>query len=783
MQRIDLNAGWTFTLAGSGPRPVSLPHDFSIGLPRSPHSPMGGPGGWFQGGMGVYERPLSLPPAAKTVLLLEGCQGVAEVYLNGEKLAVHPYGYTEFHVDLSGRLTGEDTLTVAVDHTRLPDSRWYPGSGLYRPVWAALGDGIHIPLWSTFITTKELSGGRAVIGVASAIENPGEARDVPVSIEVIAPDGSPAARLGWTQHADAGVTGFSRRLELPHPAPWSPDSPALYTAVLTVGDDVERTVFGLRAFTLSPKAGLALNGQPLKLRGGCVHHDNGPLGACAYPDAERRKAAKLKAAGFNAVRCAHDPPSTAFLDACDELGLLVIDEAFDCWHVGKNPHDYHRWFPDWWQADLSAMVLRDRNHPSVLLYSIGNEIRDRSSPKCAALSRQLTGFVRSLDATRPITCGVDGVFIEGGPWQEELSALVNGGGPSPQDAPPEALELMERAGAKPSDWGADTAAYIAPLDVAGYNYLDYRYASDQARFPARIIAGTESFPKLMARVWRRVLEYPHVIGDFTWTAWDYLGESSVGHAAYGDGAPLYTGWPYHLATCGDFDICGRPRPQGKCRRVVWGLEPSPVLAVLPPTRAALSERITAWGWPDVEESWTFPGQEGRFARVEVYSNAPEVELSLNGEVLGRAAPIGCKAVFTVPYRPGVLRAVNLRDGRRAETAELSTAGEPAVLALLPEAGACKAGGLLYLWAEVRDASGGIVPWAEVDLSPTVTGPAEIIASASGDPETEHVYTAPACRSWQGRALFILRGAAPGAAEATLAAPGLAPAKLAFPVLP
>ena len=782
MRRIDLNEGWTFTMGGSS-RPVSLPHDFSIGLPRSPHSPMGGPGGWFQGGRGVYERPLSLPPAAKTVLVFEGCQGVAEVSLNGERLALHPYGYTEFCVDLTGRLTGEDVLTAAVDHTRLPDSRWYPGSGLYRPVWAALGDQVHIPLRRTFITTAELSGERAVIEASSAVENLGGARDVPLSLEIIGPEGVPAARLDWTERAAPGVTGFTRRLELPRPAPWTPDRPALYTAVLTAGDDTERTVFGLRVFTLSPETGLTLNGEPLKLRGGCVHHDNGPLGACAHPDAERRKAAKLKAAGFNAVRCAHNPPSTAFLDACDELGLLVVDEAFDCWQNGKNPYDYHRWFYKWWQSDLSSMVLRDRNHPSVLLYSIGNEIRDRSSPQCAALSRQLAEFVRALDATRPVTCGVDGIFIEGGQWQEVLSSVVNGDGLSPGDAPPEVLDLMEQAGFQPHDWGAATANLIAPLDVAGYNYLDYRYSSDRRRFPERVIVGTESFPKLMARVWLHTLENPNVIGDFTWTAWDYLGESCVGHAAYGD-VPLYdAGFPYHLATCGDFDICGRLRPQGKCRRVVWGLERSPVLAVLPPELTALPERVTAWGWPDARECWTFPGGEGKPVRVEVYSNAPEVELSLNGETLDRAAPIDCKAAFTVPYRPGVLRAVNLRDGRPAEAAELSTAGPPAALALLPERGTCAEGGLLYLWAEVRDAEGRLVPWAETDLAPAAAGPAVIVASASGDPETEHVYTDPTCRTWRGRALFLLRGTAPGTAEVTLSAPGLAPAKLTFPVLP
>lgn len=775
MKRFDLCAGWEFSRPDvPGRTAVRLPHDFSIGAPRDADSPAGAEGGWFQGGVGVYQCTLSLPAAPRTALVVEGCMGVAQVRLNGELLAEHPYGYTEFHVDLSGRLTGRDVLTITVDNTDQPNSRWYTGSGLYRPVWAALGGEISIPLWSAWVTVPQISPDRAAAEVSFAVDNAGQRRTAPISVEIAAPDGTPAARLAWEEALVPGRTQLVRRLELPRPALWGPDSPALYTAVITAGDDRETVRFGVRSFALSPDRGLVFNGVPLKLRGGCVHHDNGPLGACAHPRAEERKIAKLKAAGYNAVRCAHNPPSRALLDACDRLGMLVIDEAFDCWREGKTSGGYHRWFDRWWKRDLAAMVLRDRNHPSVILYSIGNEIPERCESAGAELSERMAREVRRLDPTRPVTCGVNGTFVEGGKYQGLLSNLLNGEGADLAQLPDEVRQALRRAGERPQDWGALTEKFIAPLDAAGYNYLDFRYDKDRVRFPRRVICGTESFPKLMAVVWRRTLENANVIGDFTWAAWDYLGESGIGRAYYGQPAAMFAGYPYHLATCGDFDVCGGVRPQGRMRRALWGVDRVPAIAVLPPELFPLEEAVTAWGWPGVEESWSFPGQEGKRVRVEVYSNADEVELWLDGTLLGRVAVEGYQAHFQTEYRPGVLRAVNLRDGRQAEEARLETAGPPARLTLRAEEAAMSAGGdIAFLWAGVRDEAGRLVPWAEIEASCTVTGPARVIASGSGDPESGRCYTAASCRTYRGRALFVLRSEdASGTARAVVSAPGL-----------
>lgn len=758
MERIDLCSDWTFSRPGrSGQESVRLPHDFSIGLPRTPDSPMGGEGGWFQGGAGVYRRTLDLPPAPRTVLVVEGCMGEAQVRLNGELLAEHPCGYTEFHVDLSGRLTGHDELSITVDNTDLPNSRWYTGSGLYRPVWAALGGQVSIPLWSAWASASDVTAEQAAVDVSFAVENCGQAQAVPLSVEIAGPDGTPAVREAWEQVLAPGRTEITRRLALSSPVLWGPDSPALYTAVLTAGGDRETVAFGVRTFDISPERGLVFNGTPLKLRGGCIHHDNGPLGACAYPEAEARKIARLKESGYNAVRCAHNPPSRALLDACDRLGMLVVDEAFDCWRQGKTKGGYHRWFEEWWEKDLAAMVLRDRNHPSVVMYSIGNEILERCQPAGAELSRRLSAEVRRLDPTRPVTCGVNGTFVEGGQYQGLLSNLLNGEGIDPESVPPEVREALRKAGETPQDWGRLTEDFIAPLDAAGYNYLDFRYETDLTRFPERVICGTESFPKLMAQVWRRTLESPNVIGDFTWAAWDYLGESGIGRAYYGKPSAMFAGYPYHLATCGDFDICGRLRPQGRMRRVMWGVDRAPALFVLPPELTAQTEAVTAWGWPAVEESWTFPGQEGKTVRVEVYSNADEVELWLNGERLGRIPVTDYRAEFYTAYRPGSLRAVNMRGGRPAEETALETTGDPVSLALIPETDALSAGGeLVYLWAEVQDSAGRRVPWAEHEITCTAAGAAQVIAAGSGNPESSYSYSGPVCRAYHGRVLFVLQ---------------------------
>ena len=447
---------------------------------------------------------------------------------------------------------------------------------------------------------------------------------------------------------------------------WSVDAPHLYslTSEVLAGSEVldaETTTFGIRSLAVDAKQGFRLNGEPLKLRGGCVHHDHGLLGAASYDRAEERKVELLKASGFNAIRCAHNPPAPALLDACDRLGMLVIDETFDCWRMAKNPNDYHLYFEDWWQRDTESTVKRDRNHPSVIMWSIGNEVPERTggSDGYAWCQRQ-ADYVRSLDSTRPVTAALATLFEEGG-------ALPFG---QPID-PQEFFGSHNRAPADPESdrWGRLTAPFLAPLDVAGYNYYNNRYEYDRTHFPDRVICGTETFPHRAYDTWQDTARLPNVIGDFVWTAFDYRGESGVGSVSIGAPAGLFFAvdpWPCHLAGCGDIDICGFKRPQSYYRDILWGVRKAPYIGVLDPQHYGKMISFNPWGWEPVSDDWTFPGREGKPTQVEVYSADDEVELLVNGASVGRK-PAGAasknKAVFEVIYQPGTITAVGFTGGR------------------------------------------------------------------------------------------------------------------------
>lgn len=405
--------------------------------------------------------------------------------------------------------------------------------------------------------------------------------------------------------------------------------------------DAESVRFGIRTIAADPEKGLLVNGASVKLRGGCVHHDNGPLGACSWADAERRRVFKLKEAGFNAIRTAHNPPSTALLEACDALGLYVIDEAFDCWRQGKRTFDYHLFFDEWWERDLSTMLLRDRNHPSVILWSHGNEIPERGGKSFGwEIARALSQRIRALD-DRPITHALCSL------WDNpDLQRLQDAGVPfGEMDA-----------------WARFTSPCADTVDIVGYNYLYERVEADHRRFPNRLIAHTETFPEAAAPSWRTVEENDFVVGDFVWTAWDYFGEAGIGHVAYEkDSTAGLRPWPWLAANCGDISLCGQRRPQSYYREIVWGLRQKPYLAALDPRAAARKCAVSPWGFEDLFAAWTFPGCEGQETEVHVFARADECELFLNGASLGRK-PLDAqyRCAFRAPYQPGEVRAVVYR---------------------------------------------------------------------------------------------------------------------------
>jgi beta-galactosidase len=762
MRRLEFDRGWRFHLGeildgissaeldDSGWRPIDLPHDWSIELERSPASPSGSAGGYFPTGVGWYQKrfPVTEELRGSTVLVeFEGVYMNAEVWLDEHFLGRQPYGYTSFSYDLTPHLAAgsEHTLRVMVDNGGQPNSRWYSGSGIYRHVWLWHGDRIHVGPHDVSVTTPEVSTGEATVRVCTSVTNDTEVeQEVSVRSRVVAPRGRTADSVDRSERVPAGGRlDYTQDLVVRRPNLWSPDEPQLYRleTEIRLGRkvvDTASTPFGIRRVEVGAETGLRINGEPLELKGGCVHHDNGPLGAASYDRAEERKVELLKANGFNAVRCAHNPPAPAFLDACDRLGMLVIDEAFDCWRNGKSTADYHVTFDDWWCRDLDAMIVRDRNHPSVIMWSIGNEVVEREQPEGARLAQVLADHVRGVDPTRPVTAGVNGGHT-GRPW-------------------------------------AQLDAFFAALDVCGYNYAEDAYRPDHKRAPNRIVYGSESMALDTARHWASVQQLEHVIGDFVWTALDYLGESGVGRVHFdGDQATHIAAYPWHQANCGDLDLCGFKRPQSFYRDAVWQRGRPLYIAVHAPVDEGLTSVVTPWGWPDVWPSWTWPGNEGRLFQVDVYTCGDVVELFLDGESLGTSRADHCTATFEVPYRPGTLRAI----GADGAACELRTAGEAARLRLSPDRERIgrDAGDLSFVTVEVVDADGLVHPNAGNAVSFTVEGEGTIAAVGNGDPTSTEPYTGDRRSAYRGRCLVVLKSSGTrGAIQLRAEATGLAAAE-------
>jgi beta-galactosidase len=530
--------------------------------------------------------------------------------------------------------------------------------------------------------------------------------------------------------ASGKSSDWTQEIVLKSPLLWTPDSPDLYKAVSELYADEKltdktETLFGIRSISFDPVNGFRLNGKSLKLKGGCVHHDNGPLGAKAYDRAEERRIELLKASGFNAIRCSHNPPSPAFLDACDRLGMLVMDEAFDMWNEQKNPYDYHLFFDKWWRKDVENMVLRDRNHPSVIMWSIGNEIPGRHRPDVVETAKMIGDFIRKTDPTRPVTSAVN-------------------------------------------DLKPDKDPYFATLDVAGYNYAsggdhnqESLYAQDHKRVPNRIMAGTESYALEAFGSWMDVVDNPYVIGDFVWTAFDYIGEASIGWRGYWQKQDFF---PWNLAYCGDIDICGWKRPQSYYRDALWKENQLSVWVTPPKPSFELNpdrQSWSKWHWYDVIDSWNWKGSEGKIMNVCVYSSCEQVELFLNGKSLGRKPTNRNNkftAVWQVPYKPGTLKAIGYKGKKQVNLSELKTAGNPMQIKLTADRSKIEADGqdLSYITVELDDANGIRNPEAENLISFSIEGPGTIIAVGNANPVSIESYQLPQRKAWHGRCLVIVK---------------------------
>ncbi|MGC8668491.1 MAG: glycoside hydrolase family 2 TIM barrel-domain containing protein [Chthonomonadales bacterium] len=695
--------------------------------------------GYTMGAVAWYRKSFTMPASYRNRLVELAFDGIymdAQLWLNGEPIARHPYGYTPFHVNLTPYLhfgSERNVLAVRVD-TSGRTSRWYSGSGIYRHVRLVITHPVHIPQNGVFVTTPQADREAALVRIQTRIRN-GSAASVSLTVraQIGSAGGAPVGEASVGLTLPPGEERTTEQLvRLPQPRLWSPDDPALYHLEVQVTDgqhplDQVATHFGVRTVHVDAVHGFVLNGRALKLRGGCIHHDNGCLGSCAYDRAEERRVQLLKAAGFNALRTSHNPPSQAFLDACDREGMLVMDEAFDCWAHGKNPDDYGRFFNDWWKQDLAAMILRDRNHPCVVLWSIGNEIPEQTSPEGAERAETLAAFVRSLDATRPVT-----------------------------------------QAAYPVDDTAKLDGLFRRLDVCGYNYMPGSYVPDHERHPQRVMVGTESFPQACFDAVTQAQDHPWVIGDFVWTAMDYLGEAGIGRVVPQNPPEGWVEKPYTVSNCGDLDLCGFRRPPSYYREVVWGLRRMVACFVEALGPDGKPQRVQGWGWPDERPSWTWPGLEGKPLTVRVYSSCPQVRLLLNGRDLGTRATTRRErftAEWQVPYEPGELVAVGM-DERAAELCrwELRTASKTTRIRLRADRQLLFADGqdLSYVTVEVTDDHGVVDPNAQNMIRFTIGGPGTIAGVGNGDPQSLESFQRHQRRAFRGRCLVVVKaGTRPG----------------------
>jgi len=786
-QRLLMDYGWMFTrdeAAGaeepnfddSGWRSLDLPHDWSIEGPYDQNAPTGGRGGYLPTGVGWYRRSFTLPdgPRGRRVSIeFDGVYQNSDVWINGHHLGSRPNGYVSFHYDLTPHLLeGENVVAVRVDNSRQPNTRWYSGSGIYRHVWLTVTDPLHIGGWGTYVTTPEIDSAAALVAVRTRIVNDGTGeRRGTLSSVILDASGAEVARTAstFTLAAFEG-TDIAQQLPVDAPALWSPDTPALYTLRATVLDPAGRAVdetdtpFGIRDIAFDADRGFLLNGNRVKMLGVNLHHDGGPVGAAVPEAVWERRLNLLKEMGVNAIRTAHNPPAPEFLDLCDRLGLLVMDEAFDEWTHGKVEYGYHRYFADWGERDLVDFIHRDRNHPSVVLWSLGNEIGEQHARGGHEVLRMLVEIAHREDPTRPVTTGNDHIY---------------------------------------ADDGATTVEFLELLDVVGYNYVDRWHerrelyaAQDRHAHPDWKLIGTESGPVWGARgeyplgddpervqpwytagmiraeqLWRFVALNDYFAGDFMWTGIDYLGESF---------------WPRKSSTSGQLDLVGFPDDGYFFYKSRW-------------TEAPMIHLFPHWNWP---------GREGQFIPVLAYTNCDAVELYLNGRFIGekrlefpRQGTSGgwnryerppvfpttadLHLAWDVPYEPGVLRAVGKRGGEIVASAEVRTAGPAAALRLSVDRAEIRAGirDIAHVTVEVVDADGVVVPTSGHLVRFTVEGAARLLAVGNGDPTDHNPYQAQERRAFHGLLLAMIQSTdETGTVRVTAQADRLAPASIEITVV-
>lgn len=730
---------------------VDLPHDWSIedvpgGQPPTQIGPFdkkavgGTDTGFTLGGEGWYRKHFRvdrLPVQTRVEVLFDGVYSECDVWLNGKRLGTNLYGYAPFAFDLSPALdrAGDNVLAVRVRNIG-KNSRWYTGSGIYRSVTLdVIPEQTRLARWGVAAWTRSIANGVATVDVTTAIEAP----DATTRLVTRLHD---AQGKIVAQASDRVSASLRQSLRVPSPHLWSPSSPYLYTLETVLerdGKSVDRIVqqYGVRIISMDAKRGLLINGERTIIRGGCLHHDNGLLGACAYPDADERRIRLIKARGYNAIRSSHNPSARGFREACDRLGMLLFEEIFDMWHAPKQADDFARHFRSHWEKPVTAMVMSARNSPSVIMWGIGNEISERSTSEGVKWSWTLSNAVRRLDSTRPVTAALNGV----------LGPLIK---PSDKTA-------------LPGHAGETDNASTAFLDIAGYNYRLAEIERDHGEFPNRVIYGSETYPKEAQDYAVLAEKAPYMLGEFVWTAMDYLGEAGLGATANvsaGGAAFFFPGWPWVVSWCGDLDLIGNQKASSFYRDVVWGVSKLE-MAVQRPVPDGKVPYISAWGWYDELQSWTWPEAEGKPFTVRVYTTGDRVELLLNGKKVAEkeiGAVDKLKVELTIPYSPGRLEAVAYTGEREIACRGLETVGQPASLRLrreLRSVGSARHN-LAFIAIDIVDEHGRRVPEDGRKVEIAISGPAELAAFGSANALATGSFKSNEAQVYRGAALAILR---------------------------
>ena len=789
MEKINFNLDWQFKRAESSEKPqtVNLPHDAMLYEKRDRKAPTAGACGYFPGGAYEYTKSFFIPKEEQErayILEFEGVYKNAKIYVGDVLAAERPYGYTNFFVSLNEYLQfgSVNEIKVLADNSAVPNSRWYSGSGIYRDVNLYTGDICHIQPDGLAITTAKNED----VTVKATVSGGDQLR-------IILYDGDSAVTeaTGKIINGEAVV-----HLHISQPRLWDAEHPELYRCsaiLLKDGMEVDRAEdwFGFRTLKWN-RTGLYVNNKETLLRGACIHHDNGVLGACSFEDAEERRVRLLKEAGFNSIRCAHNPASKALLNACDRLGMYVMDEFCDNWLVHKNPYDYaDQEFRQWWEQDLTAMVIKNHNHPSVIMNSIGNEISELAIPEGQEICRKMAVLARTLDPDKAVTLGVNMMLCSmaakgGGIYGSKKDGKENTNGSQTMDNLPTSAffnllmnkmgGIIEKAAAKPAADKA-TAVAISYLDIGGYNYAASRYGIDGELHPDRVIVGSETLPKNLYNNWQLVLKYPYVIGDFMWTGWDYLGEAGIGTVRYksfrkaGEDAPIISGG------CGVIDICGKLRPETHWNRLIWNLTDTPGIGVEPLTHAGETGSISMWRDTDAVSSWSWKGYENKKTKVIVYAGGAMAELIVNGKSYGKKKTNECKAIYPkVVYTPGTITAISYdSNGREISRTSLTTAEGKTKLLLVPEKQILHPNGqdLCYLNIHLVGENGAVKSTEDVPVTVTVTGAGRLQALGSAKPNMGECFFSDTHTTYYGNALAVIRvGTTSGKIQVKVSAPGL-----------